>query len=273
MSMEKRFLEAHGIKVTETEKFETPKIKRIEEAKYNVTLKNGAVMSVMASSPKEAIEKANSGKGKQVGSYTSKQKADKAELDEAAGYVHRNINYSLENLGGRYWALVIVNKENKEKFERHPLDSKMLGAVLDSVGAVDFDNWEGAKVSLGKLQFKQLGVVNAPEPKTEDPAIPEKKTVKESQDDLPAAKKGDMVLSLHVPGIMGRGGVVGKVTNIKEERGVEYVEIDAILNFSPADLKNGMAPFSLTDAKMRAPQNGTEGSISGKMNGIYVLKK
>lgn len=239
MSMEKRFLEAHGIKVNETESEKIsalakpnrieevvgtvlwkddkdgngiikdtqgneyyfdksatpifPSLKRkarvtfiparlkpdnilvarevsivgegLDEAKYNVTLKNGVVMSVMASSPKEAIEKANSGKGKQVGSYTSKQKADKAELDEAAGYVHRNINYSLENLGGRYWALVIVNKENKEKFERHPLDSKMLGAVLDSVGAVDFDNWEGAKVSLGKLQFRQLGIVSAPETK------------------------------------------------------------------------------------------------------------
>ena len=229
MSMEKRFLEAHGVKHVEHEKVVIP------------------------------------------------TKPERVKVEEAAGYVHRNINYSLENLGGRYWALVIVNKENKEKFERHPLDSKMLGAVLDSVGAVDFDNWEGAKVSLGKLQFRQLGVVNPPDPKTgvstEEPAIPEKKTVKESQDDLPAAKKGDMVLSLHVPGIMGRGGVVGKVTNIKEERGVEYVEIDAILNFSPADLKNGMAPFSLTDAKMRAPQNGTEGSVSGKMNGIYVLKK
>lgn len=90
-------------------------------------------------------------------------------IKEAAGYVHRGILYALENLGGGQWALVVSNKENKEKFERHPLDSKMLGSVLDSLKAVDFDNWNLAKSSMAKLQFKQLGVVEPVAPKEEEP--------------------------------------------------------------------------------------------------------
>lgn len=88
-----------------------------------------------------------------------------AKIAEAAGYVHRNIGYSLENLGGKHWALVVVNKDNKEKFERHPLDSNMLGGVLDMLGAIDFDNWDSAKLSLDKLHFKQLGAIKPPEEK------------------------------------------------------------------------------------------------------------
>jgi hypothetical protein len=91
-------------------------------------------------------------------------------IKEAAGYVHRSIIYTLENLGGKHWALVVCNRENKEKFERHPLNSQMVGSVLDMLGAVDFDNWDGAKLSLKKLHFKQLGAVEpvAPvEPKKE----------------------------------------------------------------------------------------------------------
>jgi hypothetical protein len=116
MSMEKRFLEAHGIQLKEQEKFVNPKIKRIEEA---------------------------------------------------ANYVHRNIVYQLENLGGSQWALMIVNKENKEKFEKHPIGNTDMGTALNSCSAIDFDNWDTAKQSLIKLGYKQLGAL-APSSDQED---------------------------------------------------------------------------------------------------------
>jgi hypothetical protein len=98
-----------------------------------------------------------------------------ARIVEAAGYVHRNIDYQLENLGGKQWALMVINKDTKEKFERHPMDAKMLAAILDACGAIDFDNWDGAKVSLSKLQFKPIGVVTPKEtPKEEKKPVAEK---------------------------------------------------------------------------------------------------
>lgn len=94
------------------------------------------------------------------------------------------------------------------------------------------------------------------------------------KNEITKAKAGDLIKSLHVPGLESRGWLGGKVLKVEvdERDGVEYIYCSKDFDARPDD--KGLVVTQLNGLEtFRTPQNGTQSWTGEVFNHVSIVKE